>query len=140
MQNGNIGVLFQRSQGQRGLYTSMFLSSWRDGFMEYVKTLKIHFSTVCHCSYMVTRIFADCIKFSSRGFFFFFFSPLWCCVDPLLRIWQSRDSESVHLDLVRGVVKTGLLGAGLSQHTTLMFFSTPLKAPSPLLFAAQMLL
>lgn len=36
-----------------------------------------------------------------------------CWVDPLLGLLE----RTVHLDLVRGVVKTVLLGAGVSQHT-----------------------
>lgn len=50
-----------------------------------------------------------------------------------------RREWDIHLELVRDVVKTGLLGTSPSQHTTLFFFFTPLKTPSLLLFAVQML-
>lgn len=133
MQNGNIGVCFQRSQGQCGLYSSMLLASWRVGFMRYVKTLIF---VVCYTVKNIKTAAAAAWNSVSPWKDFF---PLCCWFDPLWRTWQWRESESVHLDLVRGVVKTGLLGAGLSQHTILLFFFTPSKAPSMLPFTAQML-
>lgn len=128
MQNSNIGVCFQRSQGHWGLYSSMFFSSWRNGFMEYVNTLKIQ------CLPVASYTASLSIAFRSVSPWEF---PLWCLVDPLLWIWQQAETGGVHLDLVRFVVKTGLLGAGLSQHTILMFSFAPLKPLSPLFFRAQ---
>lgn len=64
------------------------------------------------------HIFVECILLTRESFFSLF--------DPLLGIVERR----VHLDLVRGVVETVLLGAGVSQHTAHVC-STALNGPAP---------
>lgn len=111
MQNGNIGVHFQRSQGHRGLSSSSFLHSWRGGGVERSAAGVFHSISVHSLSPWALFSLALCWP-TSRDL-----EGGCCSTWPWLEVWLIQ-----------------AYGAVLSQRSSLIFFLLrspidPLPAP-----------